>query len=829
MREPLRMVKKDNYFHRLNKSHSNTTSDSLEQTEKPTRKCYVCGSTAHLARECKQKKTESTPFGTDKKTEPEKKVVATANTVTSIDTDPIGYLYSSDSEDSSINTVRVEDRGSRPRKVTVDLQGLPVMGVIDSGADITIMNGDVFKKVAAIARLKKKAFKSADKTPYGYDNKPFKLNGRIDLDITFAERTMCTTVYLKMDAHEPLLLSEGVCYQLGIISYHPNVGISMPTIRSHEDTDTVVTIPVVRVQLIESVQLLPSQSKMVATQLEKDHGFSGTVMIEPSPDDCSTVQLGCSLVTLDNDKPVKVLLTNSTGFTQQVDKGLWNGLAYEATPVSVPSFPQDSAVVQSVNSTDEKEIEYRQKLLSQFLFKDKESPMTWQEKDQLLQLLLSNHDVFALTEGERGETDLLQMQIDTGNSLPRYQPARCTPFAVREEIARQLNQMQKQGAISPSSSPWASLVVLVHKKDGSLRFCIDFRNLNAVTKPDVFPLPRIDDLLDQLGKSKFFSTLDLAAGYWQVQIHPSSKEKTAFITHKGLYQFNVMPFGLCNAPAVFQRLMQKVLAELHQDTEPPFVSVYLDDILIYSETFEDHLNHLMEVINRLRTAGLKLKPVKCHFIRQQVEYLGHLITPNGISPNPARIQAVQDFPVPTSVKEVRQFVGLASYYRRFIAGFAKIAEPLHSLTRKGAVFTWTDQCKEAFTVLLSKLISAPVLCYPDFSRSFCLETDASIKGLGAILSQRHLDGKLHPVAYASRALTPQEKKYAATELETLAVVWSVSHFHAYLYGHDVVVYTDHSAVQAVLETPSPNGKHARWWSKLFGRDEPILPAKFLEK
>ena len=245
------------------------------------------------------------------------------------------------------------------------------------------------------------------------------------------------------------------------------------------------------------------------------------------------------------------------------------------------------------------------------------------------------------------------------------------------------------------------------------------------------------------------------------------------------------------------------------------MSVYLDDILIFSETFKDHLKHLMEVINQLKTARLKLKPVKCHFICQQVEYLGHLITPNGISPNPAHIQAVQDFPVPTSVKEVRQFVGLASYYCWFIAGFVKIAEPLYSLTRKGAVFTWTDQCKEAFTALKTKLISTPVLCYPDFSRSLCLETDASIKGLGAILSQRHSDGKLHPVAYVSRALTLQEKKYPATELEILAVIWSVSHFHAYLYGHDVV-YTDHSAVQAVLETLNPNGKHARWWSKLFG-------------
>lgn len=203
--------------------------------------------------------------------------------------------------------------------------------------------------------------------------------------------------------------------------------------------------------------------------------------------------------------------------------------------------------------------------------------------------------------------------------------------------------------------------------------------------------------------------------------------------------------------------MQKVLAGLNQDGKPPFVSIYLDDILVYSETFQDHLNHLAAVISRLRNAGLKLKPIKCHFLCQKVEYLGHLITPNDISPNPARIRTVQDFPVPTSVKEVRQFVGLASYYHQFISGFAKIAQPLHSFTRKGAVFTWSDNCKVAFTVLKNKLTCAPVLCYPDFSKSFCLETDASIKGLGAILSQHHSDGKLHPIAYASRALTPQKK------------------------------------------------------------------------
>ena len=202
-------------------------------------------------------------------------------------------------------------------------------------------------------------------------------------------------------------------------------------------------------------------------------------------------------------------------------------------------------------------------------------PTLWQDKDRLRQLLLGHHQAFAVEEGDRGETDLIQMTIDTDDAPPRRQPVHRTPFAVRTEVARQLREMQSQGVIEPSTSLWASSVVLVRKKDGSLLFCIDYRHLNLATKPDVFPLPRMDDLLDHLGQSKFFSTLDLASGYWQVKVHPDSREKTAFITHQGLYDFKVMPFGLRNAPVVFQRLMQCVLAGLNHLEGPDFVSVYI--------------------------------------------------------------------------------------------------------------------------------------------------------------------------------------------------------------------------------------------------------------
>ena len=228
------------------------------------------------------------------------------------------------------------------------------------------------------------------------------------------------------------------------------------------------------------------------------------------------------------------------------------------------------------------------------------------------------------------------------------------------------------------------------------------------------------------------------------------------------------------------------------------------------------MEHLCLVIERLREANLKLKPAKCHFARKEVKYLGHLITPSGLKPNHKLVMAVQEFLLPRDIRELRHFLGLASYYRRFIPQFSKIAEPLHNLTRKEVEFVWSEASQSALESLKCKLSVAPVLAYPSFEKNFVLETDACLQGLGAILSQKQDDGKLHPIAYAIRALSQSEKNYLVSEVETLAVVWAVSHFHSYLYGHCVTVYTDHSAVKAVLETPNRTGKHARWWTRVYG-------------
>ena len=283
------------------------------------------------------------------------------------------------------------------------------------------------------------------------------------------------------------------------------------------------------------------------------------------------------------------------------------------------------------------------------------------------------------------------------------------------------------------------------------------------------------------------------------------KKKTAFITHSGLFEFSVMPFGLCNAPATFQRLMETVLEGLARKQ----CFVYLDDILVISSTWEEHLQNLELVIERLKKAGLCLKPKRCAFARQEVTYLGHVISEAGISVDSTKIEKIQSYPIPMGLKPLRQFLGIASYYRRFTPQFSIIAEPLYAFTHKNTPFVWTQA---AFEKLKELLITPPILAFPNVELPFILETDASGVGLGAVVSQQQGSGptSCRPTAYASRTLQKHKRNYGISELEALAVVWATKHFHAYLYGHQCKVFTDHSALKSLLNTPHPSGKLARW-------------------
>ena len=444
-----------------------------------------------------------------------------------------------------------------------------------------------------------------------------------------------------------------------------------------------------------------------------------------------------------------------------------------------------------------------------------------QQKEELISVLLQSNEAFALNDDELGETGVVEHSIDTKDAPPVSTNLRRIPYALRDELEKELENLQRTGCIEKSNSAYASALVLVRKKGGGLRVCIDYRALNKDTKPDKYPIPRIDELIDRVGKcrAKIFSALDLMKGYHQVKMKEEDKQKTAFVCHHGLYQYRRMPFGLTNAPATFQRLIDTVFNK----KEWPFVFTYLDDILIASNSVEEHKEHVSKVLKKLADTGLRLTPEKCCFAKTEIEYLGHTLTPEGVRPNNSKVKAIVEFPQPKDVSSLKRFLGVLNFYRKHIKDFAAVAMPLTALTRKDKTtgtavnFQWSAECDKAFSTLKQKLSTAPLLQPPDMSKPFYVWSDASILGFGAVLEQLDDQGQRHPIAYASRQTSEAEKKYAPTELEVAALVFAVESFEVYLLGNPFTVYTDHQALVSAFLIhlkSQTRGLLARWYLRL---------------
>ena len=491
------------------------------------------------------------------------------------------------------------------------------------------------------------------------------------------------------------------------------------------------------------------------------------------------------------DLPIRVLnLSDTEVFLKKGDE------VAEASPVEVRGVP---TVEPSV-----RDFEYVDGLLDAV-----HDSVSVEEKDKLKEILHEFSGAFSASEFDLGNTPLASHTIDTGDSRPIKQMLRPQPRVHVEIIDKQVDEMLKSGIIEKSCSPWVSNVVIVTKKDGSSRFCVDYRKLNEATRKDAYPLPRIDTCLDALGGSKIFSTFDLRSGYHQVPMDPIDADKTSFVTRKGTFKFSVLPFGLCNAGATFQRVMDVAMAGLNFD----ICLIYLDDIILFSKTVDEHLTRLKSLLGRLIAANLKLKPSKCKLLQREVSFLGHIVSDKGVGTDPEKLCMVRDWPVPTNVSEVRSFLGLASYYRKFVLGFASIAAPLHALTSKLSKFAWTAECQVAFDNLKHKLISSPILAMPIDDAPYILDTDASHDSIGAILSQIQ-DGEERVIAYASRTLNKPEKNYCVTRKELLAIVFYMKSFRQYLLGRKFQVRTDHAALQFLMRTPTPLGQKARWLDAL---------------
>ena len=430
-------------------------------------------------------------------------------------------------------------------------------------------------------------------------------------------------------------------------------------------------------------------------------------------------------------------------------------------------------------------------------------------KLKLKSLLRRHASVFSKSEWDLGRTDLVTHSIDTEGHPPFRQPLRRYPPAHQEAIDKYIDDMLESNVIEPTSSPWASNIVLARKKDGSYRICVDYRQLNSITKGDAYPLPRIDDCLDTLKGSTLFSSMDCRSGFMQLGVKEEDRPKTAFITRRGMFQFLRMPFGLTNAPATFERLIDLLLRGLNEE----ICLSYLDDILCFSRTEEEHLERLERLLIRLKEANLKLKPSKCCLLQKQILFLGYIVSEEGIATDPEKTRLIEEWPAPTNLRQLRGFLGLSGYYRRFVKGYSAIAAPLHDLTKKSRAFTWTEECQEAFDRLKMVLSSSPVLALPNDTGTFVLDTDASEYQIGAVLSQIQ-DGEEKVMYYAGRKLNQNEVNYCVTRKELLAIVHFTKLFRQYLLGRRFIIRTDHAALQWLQRTPQPIGQNARWLEQL---------------
>lgn len=438
-----------------------------------------------------------------------------------------------------------------------------------------------------------------------------------------------------------------------------------------------------------------------------------------------------------------------------------------------------------------------------------------QEEKRAIEKLCSKYEgIFQKENKKLSFTNVIKHEINTEDEKPTFTKSYRYPHIHKQEVEEQIMKMLDQGIIRPSYSPWSSPIWIVPKKvDASgkakWRLVIDYRKLNEKTISDRYPLPNITDILDKLGKCIYFTTLDLASGFHQIEVDPKDIQKTAFSVNFGHYEYVRMPFGLKNAPSTFQRVMDNVLGEL----QGKICLCYMDDIIIFSTSLQEHIESLTRVFNKLQTANLKVQLDKSEFLHKEIAFLGHLVTSDGVKPNPDKIRAIQNFPVPRTEKQIKSFLGLMGYYRKFIPNFANATKPMTECLRKDKKIILDEQYVKCFEHCKTLLCSQPILQYPDFDKPFVVTTDASNVAIGAVLSQGQI-GKDLPICYASRTLSKSEQNYSTIEKELLAIVWATKYFRPYLFGKSFTIVTDHKPLTWLFSLKEPNSKLVRWRLKL---------------
>ena len=671
-------------------------------------------------------------------------------------------------------------RMNEENKIRVVIGGCVVNCLVDTGASVTVMGRDLFQKIHGHYVKSKSTLNYAVTA----DGSRLNVSDCGEAIIRINDRGFATKFHVMPQVPHQLILGMDFFKRHGVI-----LDLSEGKI-IFKDPQIVNAHTHTKIPAMSEVFILGSIKRPVA------NGCEGEFV--PSEQIANLGLLATHCVSTVVDGKIHVMIMNPNRDDVIIRKSTRIGKLLPVTNANlISATPGLDSLTPNPNSNTSIPVQIESDRLS-------ESEL------HALQTVISEYaDIFANNKADVGKTAIVThgIEIEPGQRPRRSVPFRANPIE-RDIIKNEIDQCLESGVIRPSNSPWSSPVVLVKKPDGTFRICVDYRKLNSVTVSDVYPLPRIADALDTLGTAKpqYFSTLDLQSGYWQVEMSEESKQYTAFTTHCGLYEYNRLPFGLKNGPSTFQRLMESVLGSMNWRQ----CLVYLDDVIIFSRTFQEHLTDLQEVFQSLRDAGLKLKPSKCHFAKNEVKYLGHIVSAEGIAPCPEKCDAVRNFPTPHDVKSLRSFLGLANYYRKFVKGFSQIAAPLNRLLQKGVIFMWSEECDRAFCQLREMLCSAPILAYPDFDKPFILTTDASDSAIGGILGQMQ-DGKERVIHYTGRALNKHEKQYCVTEKEGLAIIHSLKVFDPYLRNSKFQIITDHQALKYIFHEKENTGSRvARW-------------------
>ena len=708
-----------------------------------------------------------------------------------------------------------------PASCLLRLKGQPVRALLDTGADICLLRHDIFEKL----KLDRQLLEQSKLTLKNASGKEIRVLGKITLTFDLAGEQLTqvfhvsdqikTTVILGRD----FLCDNNIVIRMGENTFELN-GKSIPLAHINEVTGLI--------RLTENLQIPPQHACGCYGRYHKDfdHSPGSNLMVLQADSGFIVQEPGLMIMNgMTKSTPnrlVPLTIVNTTNKHFSLRKG--NVVAkiealhdVELQEVTMDNIDEITDALVANNTVDKSSPETSLSTAGYTLLcnqlsassdKLKTCHINSDQQEELSKLLAKNDDIFGKHEYDLGCTNLLKADIDTGDAPPIRKKLYRTPFSQRAEVKRQLQEMLKAKIISPSNSSWAAPIFCVRKKDGSLRLVCSYTALNSVIKTFYWPLPNIDDIFASLGGSRFISTLDFLKGYLQIPLTDRAKAKTAFVCEEGLFSFERLSFGLSTAPSIFQECMSKLL-----NGAGAYATSYLDDLIVHSKTFSEHISHLQDIFDRIRRANMKLQKTKCTFLREEVPYLGHIITRNGIKPDMGKIKAIQELDAPKTVKEVRAFVGMTSYYRRYIPHYAEIAEPLTQLTRKHVKFDWNKQRQDSFDQLKAALINPPVLAVPEFNKNFSLYCDSSSYSIGAVLTQT-IDGQEKPVYYLSHQLSKTQRKWSTIERECFAIVFALDKFRIYLEGKKFPIYCDHNPLKFIHSADNKNPKLQRWAAKI---------------